>query len=132
MVPAMMTNQKLRRRYRSGYWAGSLINAVGILITLCGILPAVVVVAFGIGIAQLMTQHRDVMDWISANLHITASQQYTAVGWMTALSAVSLFLLFWLAGTLVSAAAQILKALLDTAVNTSPLLSPEEKQNTIR
>ncbi|HUK14979.1 MAG TPA: hypothetical protein VLW65_01135 [Bryobacteraceae bacterium] len=128
----MMTSQKLRRRYRSGYWAGSLINAVGILITLCGIVLAVAVVAFGIRITELMTQNQDVLDWINANLHVSASQQYTAVGSMTALFAAILFLLFWLAGTFVSALAQILKALLDTAVNTSPLLSLEEKQNAIR
>ena len=127
-----MTNQKLSRRYRSGYWAGKLINAVGILITLSGIVLAALVIAAAVQVCDQMAKNAEVTKWINDNMQITVSQQYGVVASIAFMLAVIFFLVFWLAGTFISALAQILKALLDTAVNTSPFLSLEEKQKAIR
>ena len=72
------------------------------------------------------------MDWVKINLQISDSQQYAIVAGIGLALALLIFLLLWLLGTFVSAAAQMVKAQLDTAVNTSPFLSIEEKQKVIR
>ena len=127
-----MTNQKLSKRYRSGYWAGKLVHAVGILMTLAGVVLAALVAIGAAEVCGEMAKNAQVTQWISDNLRITVSQEYAIVVSVAFMLGLILFLFFWLAGTFVSALAQILKALLDTAVNTSPFLSLEEKQKAIR
>src|SRR5579863_6550654 len=117
-----MTNRKLARRYRSGYWAGKLINAIGILITFSGLILALALVGVTIRATEIMNQYHPAMVWVRDNLQIAISQQYEVVGGVGGALGLITFLLFWLMGTFVSAAAQILKAVLDTAVNTSPFL----------
>jgi hypothetical protein len=68
---------------------------------------------------------------VQAHLDLSIrDQQKLVLGIALALAVITLFL-FWLLGTFVSAVGQILKAILDTAVNTSPFFSAEEKQNII-
>jgi len=79
-----------------------------------------------------MNRHPRSLDWVKINLQISDSQQYAIVAGIGLALALLIFLLLWLLGTFVSAAAQMVKAQLDTAVNTSPFLSIEEKQKVIR
>ena len=133
-MTVMITNQKLARRYRSAYWAGKLINALGIFIVLTGIILALLLAGLTIRTIDIVDQHPSTLDWVRDNLKIgisgrTVSEIIASIGLVFTLLT---FLVLWLVGTFVSAAAQRHKALIDTAVNTSPFLSIEEKQKVIR
>jgi hypothetical protein len=69
--------------------------------------------------------------WVKDNMQLTLSDQQGILLLIGVVFGFIILFLFWLAGTIVSAVGQILKAILDTAVNTSPFLSPEEKQRII-
>lgn len=123
-----MTPQKLFRRYRSGYRAGRMINGLGILSKLIGLILAFALADLGFQAAKLVEQYRPIALWIRDNLQLqVGDQQLILLGTGVVLGLIILFL-FWLAGTFVSAVGQILKAILDTAVNTSPFLTPDDKQ----
>jgi uncharacterized membrane protein YhaH (DUF805 family) len=132
IINEMITNQKLARRYRSGYWAGKLINAVGIITIITGLILALLVGVLTITATEIMNRHRHSLEQVRDNLQISIGGQYQIVVGIGIALALLIFLLLWLLGTFVSAAAQIVKAQIDTAVNTSPFLSIEEKQKVIR
>jgi hypothetical protein len=86
----------------------------------------------GFQAANFIDQHRMAAQWVVDNLQISVTDQEAIVFGIGFVSGLILFFLFWLAGMFIAAIGQTLKALLDTAVNTSPLLSAEEKGSIIR
>ena len=126
-----MTPQKLSRRYRSGYRVGGLINGLGLISKAIGLLLGFALCYLGFEAAKLIEQNVRLAQWVSDHFQVSApDQQALVLGGAVALAIVLLFL-FWLVGTFVSAVGQILKAILDTAVNTSPFLSSHEKQHIV-
>jgi hypothetical protein len=108
-----------------------LINGLGITSKLIGFLLFASLTYLGYQVARAIEQFPPATQWVKDNMQLTLADQQgilllTGVGF----GFISMFL-FWLAGTIVSAVGQILKAILDTAVNTSPFLTPEEKQRII-
>lgn len=127
----MMTPQKLSRRYRSSYWVAKLINGLGLLCRLIGFVVAATLSYGGFAGARYHDQYKPAVIWVRDNMNLSIQNQRGIVVGCALVAAALILFLCWLVGTFVSAVGQMLKAVLDTAVNTSPFLSPEEKQNVI-
>jgi hypothetical protein len=127
-----MTPQKLFKRYQNGYRVGKLINGLGIAATMIGLILGFALSDLGFQAAKVMDQNNPAAQWVRDNLQINILDQQVMLFGIGLVAGLILFFLFWLAGMFISAVGQILKALLDTAVNTSPLLSADEKGSIIR
>lgn len=109
----LTTAGALMHRYRDAYSLARVTTDFGSAIKILGIIIAVVIVIFGVvGSESAGRTARDV-----SGAMILAS---LLVGAIVGLS-------FYFVGVLVSAQGQILKATLDSAVNTSPFLSSENR-----
>lgn len=95
----------LMRRYSDAYLVASTINTTGQTIKVVGIAAAAAVALGGCAVG---------------------SQLGGAVGFAGVLLGAIVALPFYVLGVLVAAQGQILRATIDTAVNTSPLISREE------
>jgi hypothetical protein len=126
-----MTLQKLTRRYRSAYRVGRFVNELGILAKVGAAILFIAPTYLGIRAADAIRQYAPVTQWIKDNLQLTLSDQQAVLVAVGIVLGIICFVLLWLVGTIVSAAAQILRAVLDTAVNTSPFFTPEEKEKII-
>jgi len=101
----------LTKRYRDAYLVSTVTDGFGKLIKAIGILVAGVLVLVGI---LLVAQGR-------------AGDANFALGIVTTTLGVISGLWFYMVGVLVSANAQVLKASLDGAVNTSPFLTNDDR-----
>jgi len=126
-----MAPARLMKRYRNGYRTGKLINAFGILCQAVGILLGIVLFIGGMSLAQNIQPDQPAVQWLANNAGINASDLRGILIGIGTLLAVVLSLVLWLAGMVISAIGQVLKAVLDTAVFTSPLLSDDEKLRAI-
>lgn len=95
----------LQNRYTDAYVVARTVNGTGQTVKFVGLVVAVLVTLSGL---------------------VAASNLGASVGFAGLLLGVLVALPFYALGVLVSAQGQILKATLDTAVNTSPLLSHDE------
>jgi hypothetical protein len=96
---------KLMTRYRDAYWAARAINGTGQTIKVLGIALAIVLTLAG---------------WVAA------SSFGVAFGFAALIFGAVVGIPVYVLGVIVAAQGQILKATLDTAVNSSPLLSRDE------
>ncbi len=126
-----MKPQQLSKRYRSGYNVSRMINGIGAFCQALGLILACILGAGGAYAAQYINQYTPPVVWVAQNLHLPIQYQLGIVIGVAAFAALITFLVLWLIGTVISAIAQVLKAILDTAVNTSPFLSTEEKAGII-
>jgi hypothetical protein len=127
-----MIAQDISKRYRSSYRVSRWINALGELVQLVGLLT-------GLGLFFLVDKvawQTEVRVELSAILGSTLKvPKGTADGYLAVaviLLCVLVFFIFWLLGTIISAVGQTLRAVLDTAVNTSPILSYDEKLRALK
>ena len=108
-------SQNVVTRYKTGYRVASVITGLGTVVKVIGIVLAVLYVlaglVSGIGGASLG------LPGGSGALGLVIGIVGGAVVW----------LMFWLYGTLISAAGWVLKAMLDGAVNSSPFLSDDQR-----
>lgn len=95
----------LHKRYSDAYLVAQTVNGTGQTVKFVGFLFAVLVILAGL---------------------VAASRIGAAAGFAGLLLGIMSALPFYALGVLVSAQGQILKAALDTAVNTSPILSEDE------
>jgi hypothetical protein len=95
----------LQNRYADAYLVAQTVNGTGQTVKLVGFLFAALVTVAGL---------------------MAASKMGAAVGFAGLFLGILVALPFYALGVLVSAQGQILKATLDTAVNTSPILSRDE------
>jgi hypothetical protein len=95
----------LQNRYADAYLVAQMVNGTGQTVKLVGFLFAALVTLGGL---------------------VAASKMGAVVGFAGLLFGILVALPFYALGVLVSAQGQILKATLDTAVNTSPILSQDE------
>lgn len=127
-----MIGESISKRYRSSYRVSKWIDAIGELLKAAGLLAAG-------GLFYLF----DKFVWRSEPFHdvvtmlggILKAPRGTTEEYLAAAVFILCFLIFfvlWLLGTIVSAIGQTLKAVLDTAVNTSPILSYDEKVRALK
>ena len=126
-----MTPRKLARRYRSAYRAAMLINGLGMICQVIGLILGAALLCVGVVGAQHIDGSALAVVWVRDTLGVSIRDQQQIVAYTGLILGAILLVLFWLVGTFVSAIGQMLKAILDTAVNTSPFLTTEEKQNLI-
>ena len=126
-----MTPRKLARRYRSAYRAAMLINGLGMICQVIGLILGAALLCVGVVGAQHIDGSALAVVWVRDTLGVSIRDQQQIVVYTGLILGAILLVLFWLVGTFVSAIGQMLKAILDTAVNTSPFLTTEEKQNLI-
>ena len=105
-----------QRRYKEGYTIARLTGLIGILVQLGAVVLAVALIGGGIYGASQMSQSPG-----------TPPQMSIGVAIAGALLGVIFGGLFFLLGILISAQGQLILATLDTAVNSTPSLSDEEK-----
>jgi hypothetical protein len=99
----------LMKRYRDAYLVGKVIDGFGGLVKAIGMVVAALLVVAGLLLA------------------VNGREAAFALGVVGIFSGIFVGLLFYLLGVLVSAQGQILKASLDSAVNTSPFLVNEHR-----
>jgi len=109
-----MTPEKLFERYRDGYLASNWIGRLGKAIELIGFSFASV---FFFGAYLVMHVH--------LNEAVAPWKNYAAFALVVLGAAITL--VSYLIGTLISGMGQAVRAVVDTAVNTSPFLSTEQK-----
>jgi hypothetical protein len=102
-APASPQSQAVRQRYKDAYRVAGAVSGAGTAIKVIGIMLGVLVALLGV---------------------VTSSP---AVMFPAILVAIAVAVIFFVFGTLISAQGQVLKANLDTAVNTSPFLSNEHR-----
>jgi len=108
-----------------------LINGLGLICKTMGLIMGAALLYVGVMGAQHIDGLSPAVLWVRDNLNLSIRDQQGIVVSAGLVFGAALLLLFWVVGTFVSALGQILKAILDTAVNTSPFLTTEEKQNLI-
>jgi hypothetical protein len=99
------------KRYFDAYRVAKVIDSLGGLIKTLGIGCAVLVALAGFFLL----------------IYSRGAETIIAAGILVIILGIAIGALFYVAGVLVSASGQILKASLDAAVNTSPFLEIEEK-----
>ena len=126
-----MTQEQLKRRYRDGYGTAKLISGIGTAVKILGLVLAsgIAFLALAAGVEALKNEF--VVSWLRENLKLSPHQQNDVLFYVCASVWGTIFIIFELIGMLISAAGQIMKAVFDTAVNTSPFLSTEEKEEVI-
>jgi hypothetical protein len=108
-----------------------LINGLGLICKTMGLIMGAALLYLGVMGAKHIEEVAPVVLWVRDNLNLSIRDQQGIVASAGLIFGGTLLLLLWVLGTFVSALGQILKAILDTAVNTSPFLTSEEKQNLI-
>ncbi len=103
--------KKVVKRYFDAYRVAKVIDSLGGLIKTIGIGCAVLVALAGFFLL----------------IYGRGAETIIAAGILVIILGIAIGALFYVAGVLVSASGQILKASLDAAVNTSPFLEIEEK-----
>lgn len=109
---------KLIRRYRDSYRVAAFVIVVGGIVQLVGFVISVAIGAGGYSAA--VTQFR-----------FRQTEQYTTIA-ASLFTALVAFVIFFIAGVLVRAQGQSLRASLDCAVHSSPFLTNEEKASAMR
>jgi hypothetical protein len=102
-APASRPSQAVGQRYKDAYLVAGALSGVGTAIKAIGIILGVLVALVGL---------------------VAGSAEFTLPA---ILAAVAVGVFFFVFGALISAQGQVFKASLDTAVNTSPFLSNEER-----
>lgn len=112
-----MDSQPLIQRYQDAYRVGRAVNALGSSVKFLGFVIALVM---------------GLLWWVSVSSggeprggNVTVAQVLLLFGGL--ISALAVFIVFWLVGTLLCALAQVLIASLDTAVNGSPFLADDQR-----
>jgi len=127
-----MAPGRLLRRYRNAYRIGKFINGVGLLAQLLGFVAAILLVIAGGMIASKIDPADPVVQWTVETFKWRVQDVQAAIFSIGVAMALVTLPVLWVAGVLVSGVGQMLKAVLDTAVHTSPFLNEEEKLKVIR
>jgi len=123
-----MTPDKLSERYREGYRLSTWINYVGETVAGAGICLGIAFIYFVTKLTpSLLSDLPMVTSWITDIFHLSFTQQEGIVFLLACVLAFGLIVVSTVIGTIISGTAQVVRAVIDTAVNTSPLLSTEEK-----
>jgi hypothetical protein len=126
-----MTPARLLNRYRNGYRTAKLINGMGLLSQILGVLTGLALSIGGFAISHNLAADPAAMEWVRNNLGLSQTDQEEMIIALGVAIGFTMFLILWLAGMVISAIGQMLKAILDTAVFSSPHLSDDEKLKAI-
>jgi len=127
-----MAPGRLLRRYRNAYRIGKFINGVGLLAQVLGFVAAILLVIGGGVLANKVDPADPVVQWVIETFKWRVQDVQAAIFSIGVAMALVTLPVLWVAGVIVSGVGQMLKAVLDTAVYTSPFLNEEEKLNVIR
>lgn len=127
-----MIGESISKRYRSSYRVSKWIDAIGELLKAAGLLT-------GAGLFYLFDKFvfrsepfQELVALLGGILKASRGTAEEYLGAAVFVLCVLIFFAFWLLGTIISAIGQTLKAVLDTAVNTSPILSYDEKVRALK
>jgi hypothetical protein len=122
-----MAPEKLLKRYRDGYLASNWIGRIGTAVKTIGAILAVLVWFITVIVGKKIMANQTVELWLRDGLQLSAGKQDDILFYTSLVLALVIYGVLALMGTLISAMGQVVRAVLDTAVNTSPFLSTEEK-----
>ena len=111
---------------------GKFLNGVGALSQVLGMIGGALVVVGGIMAANQLRIEPATARWLRENVGFSVEAVQAAIAALGVMLGAAAFGTLWIAGMLVSAAGQILKAVLDTAVYASPFYSDSDRLKIIR
>jgi hypothetical protein len=126
MTPAEMA-EKITERYRDGYRASKWVNGFGEFIALIGFCLGGGIYLLSVLAEKMLASFPAVTSFLKDSFQLSVSDQRSILLVVGVVVGVAVFFVFAAIGTMVSAVGQIAKAVIDTAVNTSPFLSTEQK-----
>lgn len=119
---------RLMKRYRHAYRFSGWTNGFGRVTCLIGWCLGFAVVYLTGEAEKQLTQLPAITSWIRDTFHLNPINLLDVTGFSVAIVIVVIFVVL---GTMISAVGQMAKSVIDTAVNTSPFVSTEEKLSLI-
>jgi hypothetical protein len=101
-------------RYQDGYRVGKFVDTVGSMCKGIGVILALIGGVTGLSLANSHPQF--------------GNANFSEFGIIILVAGVIIGLSFWVVGVLISAQGQLLKAVLDTAVNSSPFITDAQRR----